>query len=248
MGVGKMSTNNIRPITPGKGIVTQQDGAGSAVVNHWGQVVAVAQPTFDAIAKLQPSIDWLADMQRYRTIMIEISPVWDIDEGDVVERLAILPEIPVLQEASRLFDDAVRKSAPEAWLYLAVAAMLNGKSNAKSVPAGYSIEIVDMLLYDYQNRERGCEPGVSPAIFISALRQVRLETDFVPGAASIMKACKEHRKLFRQLASKAETLIELRRNAEEAKRTLDWEEDGDLDKNQDLRDRWKVDDDSEIPF
>jgi hypothetical protein len=249
-----MSTNNIRTIAPGKGITVANE-TGSTIVNAWAQVIAIARPTFDAVAKVQAGIDWLAYMQRYPIIGIDLTSAWKIDEADVAKRLALLPELPVLQEAAQLFDEAFRKSAPEAWFYLAIAAMLSGKSNAKSVPPGYSIEIVDMLLYDDQNRMRGCEPGVSPAVFISALRQVRLETDFAPGTASIMKACIAHRKRFRDLALETEILIDLRQNAEEAKRTLDWEDDGDLSQNQDLRDRWQADDwmvpnddDMEIPF
>jgi hypothetical protein len=237
-------STNIRTITPGKGLVSHQDGAGTGVVNYWAQAIEVAQPTLDAIAKLQPARDWLADMQRYSRVEIELGDAWQIDEGDVTKRLAILPEVPVLQEAAQLLDDAVRKSAPEGWFHLAISAMLHGRPNAKGVSPGYACELVDMLLYDHEARERGCEPGFSAPIFVSALRKTRRESEFVPSAAAILKECKYYRQQFRNLAVEVEVLIELRQNAEEAQRTMDWQDDGDFSQNQEMRARW----DSDIPF
>src|SRR5260370_87857 len=99
-----MSTN-IRPISTGQ-IVT----GGSAVVNRWEQVVEVARPTLDAVLKLREARTWLADRQRYPRVMIDLHQVDEQDEEDAKARLAIIPEVAVLQDAARLFDEAVRKS------------------------------------------------------------------------------------------------------------------------------------------
>jgi len=238
-------SNNVTPI--GKNIVTGagSGSGGSTIVNHWAQVIAVAQPTFDAIVKLQPAMDWREDTPRH---MIAFNLIWDIDEVDLAERLAIIPPIEILKEAVQLFEDAVHKSAPGPWFILALGAMLRGMTNAANVAPDYSFQIVDILLHGHEAQERGCEAGFSPPIFIDALRQVRLETDYVPGPAAILKACKAHRERFRELAVTAETLLELRQNADDARRTLDWKDDGDLTQNQDLRDRWKLDEEWNIPF
>jgi hypothetical protein len=67
--------------------------------------------------------------------------------------------------------------------------MLKGMANAANVPPHYSFRIVDLLVHNPEAREKGCQAGFSAPIFISALRRVSFETDFVPGSASIMKAC-----------------------------------------------------------
>jgi hypothetical protein len=60
-------------------------------------------------------------------------------------------------------------------------------------------------------------------VFISAIRQVRRETDFVPAAATILKACKDHRKRFRHLEDEVAVLIAVRENAEETLKAWDYE-------------------------
>ena len=192
-------SSNIRPLT-GKSIVEGGAVTGGAVVDRFEQVFAVAKPTFDAVAKLRGARAWLAGQrENYRTVMIDLDRVVEEDEDEAKERLAIIPEIPVLQEAVRLFDDATRKAAPEPWYHLVLSTMLASMPNAKNVAPDYQFSITDMLLRDEESWEKGCEPGVSAAVFVCAIRQVRREEEFVPSAAKILKACKEHRKRFRQL-------------------------------------------------
>ncbi len=215
-------SNNIRPLT-GKNIVQGDTGASSAVVDRFAQVFEVAKPTFDAVVKLRDARAWLADRQRYPRAMIDLNGIVDEDEDEAKARLALIPETEFLQEASQLFDDAVRKSAPEPWFHLVLGTMLASMPNAKNVAADYQFGIVDMLLRDEESWENGCEPGFSAPVFVSAIRQVRREEEFVPSAAKILKACKEHRKRFRQLLEyDVAALIEVRENAEAVLR--DWDE------------------------
>ena len=167
--------------------------------------------------------------------MIDLNMVDEYDEDDARARLAVIPEMAFLQQAARLFDDAVRKSAPEAWYHLALGTMLASMPNAKNVATDYQFGIVDMLVHDHESWERDCQPGFSAPVFISAIRHVRREEEFVPSAAKILKACQTHRSRFRQLGSEAAVLIQVRENAEaviaESKRKFaedfgDWEEQG----------------------
>jgi hypothetical protein len=232
--------SNIRPINPSQNNIVPAAGAGSAVVvDHWAQVIATAQPAFDAIVKLRPARDWLEDRRKhYREVLIDLDR---FNGDDARERLAVIPETAVLQEVAQLFDEAVRLSAPEPWFHLAIGAMLRGMPNAKGIAPDYSCIIVDMLLNDHETQERGCDPGFSAPIFISALRKVRRETEFVPSAAEILKACKEYRKRFRELGHEVEVLIEVRENAEKALRIEEH--------CRKLRERYGwPEDDSDVPF
>jgi len=192
-------------------------------VDRFAQVFEVAKPTLDAIVKLRDARAWLKDRQRYPRVMIDLNCLVEEDEDDAKARLAIIPEMAVLQETARLFDDAVRKSAPEPWYHLVLGTMLASMPNAKNVAPDYQFGIVDMLERDEESWENGCEPGFSAPVFVSAIRQVRREEEFVPSAAKILKACKEHRKRFRQLLEyDVAALIEVRENAEAVLR--DWDE------------------------
>ena len=215
-----------RPPTPGEAgrrqcpltsaRFTGQDvatGTPTAVVDRFAQVFAVAKPTLDAALKLREARTWLTDRQRFPRIMIDLDRVDDADEVEAKAKLALIPEIPVLQEAAQLFDDAVRKAAPEPWYHLVLGTMLAAMPNAKNVAPDYQFGIVDMLLHDEESWEKGCEPGFSAPVFVQAIRQVRREEEFVPTAAKILKACKEQRQRFRQLASEVEILIKVRENA-----------------------------------
>jgi hypothetical protein len=216
-----MSNNNVRPITPGSIV---HAGANSAVVDRFAQVIEVAQPTLDAIVKLREAGDWLAKWRNYDPSYnrLMLDPNRLIDEDEANARLAIIPEMTVLQDAARLFDDAVRKAAPEPWFFLAIGAMLLAMPNAKNVAPDYSLGIVDMLVHDHESWERDCQPGFSAPVFICAIRQVRREQEFVPSAAAILKACKEHRARFRRLESEVTLLIHVRENAEEHLRVFDY--------------------------
>jgi hypothetical protein len=211
--MGLAMPNNIRPATPGQNIVPA--ATGSAVVNRWAQVIEVAQPTLDAIPRLRDARDWLVHWKNrdpgFNRLMLDPNGI--IDEDEANDRLALLPEMAVLQDAAELFGNAVRKAAPEPWFFLAIGAMLLSMPNAKNVAPDYSIAIIDMLVHDHESWERDCQPGFSAPVFISALRQVRRETQFVPSAAEILEACKAHRKRFRQLESDVMLLIHVRENA-----------------------------------
>jgi hypothetical protein len=180
-------------------------------------MIEVARPTLDAFPRLRYARDWLAHWKKrdsgFSRLMLDPNGI--IDEDEVNERLTFLPQMAVLQEAVQLFGDAVRKSAPEPWFFLAIGAMLLSMPNAKNVAPDYSIAIIDMLVHDHESWERDCQPGFSAPVFISALRQVRPETQFVPSAAEILEACKANRKRFRQLESDVTLLIHVRENAEE---------------------------------
>jgi hypothetical protein len=208
-------SSNVRPIA-GKSIVQGGDG-GSVVVDHWAQVVSVAQPTLNAIPKLRESREWLAAWKNrdpgYIHLMLNLERYDEFAEAEA--RIARVPDMAFLRDAGRLFDDAVRKSAPEPWLHLALGTMLAGMPNATNVAVDYSISIVDTLMHDDEEIwEKDCEPGFSAPIFVSAIRKVRREQKFVPSAAEIFEACKIYRKRFRELEGNANLLISVRENAE----------------------------------
>jgi hypothetical protein len=246
-----MSTD-IRPPSTGQ-IVT----GGSAVVNHWEQVVAVARPTLDAVLKLREARSWLADRQKYRRVLIDLGYVDDETEEDAKSRLAIIPELAVLQDAARLFDEAVRKSAPKAWYHLALGTMLASMPNAKNVAPDYQFMVVDVIMYDGESFEKGCQPGFSAPVFVSAIRKVLSEEEFVPTAAKLLKACLAQRQRFRQLASEVEVLIQVRENAEAAVFDeqrfdedfgLEWTEEDELKFQKIRKNNRGPDDDSDVPF
>jgi hypothetical protein len=207
-------SSNIRTTHPGQNNIVP--GGGSVVVDHWAQVVTVAQPTLAAVPKLRDAREWLAKRKNYdpsfHRLMLNVNGLDAFDEAEA--RLAIVPDMAFLQDAGKLFDGAVKKSAPEPWFHLAIGAMLRGMPNATNVAPDYSCTIVDMLLYDDDLWERGCEPGFSAPIFVSAIRKVRREQKFVPSAAEILEACKFYRKRFWELEGDCEWLIKVRANAE----------------------------------
>jgi hypothetical protein len=243
-------SSNIRPLT-GKSIVQGgAAGGGGAVVDHWAQVVRVAQPTLDAIPKLRDARKWLAKWKNrdpsYFHLMLNVERCSELDEAE--ERIALIPDMAFLKQAGQLFDDAVRKSAPEPWFHLALGAMLAGMPNATNVAVDYSISIVDTLLHDdEETREKDCEAGFSAPIFVSAIRKVRREQKFVPSAAEIFESCKIYRKRFRELEGNANLLIRVRENAEAV--VSEWNIPWNEDKNQELRQKNNIpDDDSDVPF
>ena len=202
-------------ISTGKNLVPGGGDDGS-IVNRWKQVVAVAQPTLDAVIRLREARTWLEDRQRYPTVMLDDGDFSDATDAEAASRLAIIPKMPVLQEAARLFDDAVHKAAPEPWYHLALGAMLASMPNAKNVQPEYQFMVVDTLLHDEETWEPGCEPGFSAPIFVCALRKVRKipkEGDFVPSVAKILEACQHYRGQFRSLAQQTDVLMEVRANA-----------------------------------
>lgn len=148
--------------------------------------------------------------------MIDLDQVDEEDEEDAKARLAIIPEVPVLQDAAWLFDEAVRKSAPQPWYHLALGTMLASMPNAKNVAPDYQFMVVDVIMYDGESFQKGCQPGFSAAVFVSAIRKVLSEEEFVPTAAKLLKACLAQRQRFRLLASEVEVLIQVRENAEKA--------------------------------
>jgi hypothetical protein len=174
---------------------------GGAIVNRWAQVVEIAQPTIDAFVRLRDSRQQWDDLADY-------SPK---------AQLAVLPDKQWLEQAAQLFDDAVRKSAPEPLYHLALGTMLASIPSAKNVPADYQFAVVDMILHDHDTWEKGCEPGFSVPVFVCAIREARRsdEKDFVPGAAKILNCCLSNRKRFRQASVGLQALASLRHNAEQ---------------------------------
>jgi hypothetical protein len=171
------------------------------IVNRWAQVVERTKPTNDAIVKLRIS------RQKWD----------DLDDYSPKAQLAVLPDKQWIEQAAQLIDDAVRKSAPEGFYYLALGAMLEQIQSAKNVTPAYQFGVVDMVLHDHDAWERGCEPGFSAPVFIAALREARRsdEKDFAPGAARVLNCCLSNRKRFRQAGVDLQGLASLRHNAEQ---------------------------------
>ena len=88
--------------------------------------------------------------------------------------------------------------------------------------ADYQFGVVDTILRDCEYWEKGCEPGFSAPIFISAIRKLRAEEEFVPSTAKILKACLEYRKRFKMLGAEVAVLIAVRENAEQTLKAWDF--------------------------
>lgn len=205
-------SNNLRP-APSLNVVP---AAAGSIVNRFAQVSEVAKPTLDAALKLRDSTTWIADRKRrdpnHNRLLLNEKLVSEFEEAEA--RIALIPDIAFLQQAEHLFEDAVRKSAPEAWFHLALGAMLSAMPNARNVAPEYQFSVVDSIVHDDENWERDCQPGFSPPVFVCAIRQVRRETEFVPSVAEILKACQQQRNRFRELGSNATLLAAVRENAE----------------------------------
>jgi hypothetical protein len=241
-------SNNIRPLPIGQNIVTGGGTAGSAVVDRFAQVSEIAKPTLDAIPKLREAREWLAKWknrdQGYNHLMLNVERCDELDEAEV--RIALIPDTAFLQQAGQLFDEAVRRSAPEPWFHLALGAMLAGMPNAKNVAPDYQFSVVGTL-HDDEIWEKDCDPGFSAPVFICAIKQVRREEEFVPTAAKILKACQQQRKRFRDLEHAANLLTAVRENAEAV--VGEWEIPWDGGEFQKVRQNNRVpDDDSDVPF
>jgi hypothetical protein len=120
---------------------------------------------------------------------------------------------------------AVRKSAPQPWYHVALGTMLASMPNAKNVAPDYQFTVVDVIMYDGESFEKGCQPGFSAPVFVSAIRKVLSEEEFVPTAAKLLKACLAQRQRFRLLASEVEVLIQVRENAEKALIPIEYSEE-----------------------
>lgn len=177
-----------------------------------------AKPTTDALTKLRPARNWLADWQKRdgrQSCMLNLEkyhPCQLVDEAK--SRLAIVPDTTVLEEARQLFRDAEHVAAPAGWYMLALNAMLAGAPNTKSVAPAYAFAIVDSILYDEEIQD-GYGPGFSCPVVVGALRELRREMEFIPTAADVLQACRLHRRQFVEHQHIADVLIEVRRNAEE---------------------------------
>jgi hypothetical protein len=82
-------------------------------------------------------------------------------------------------------------------------------------------------MYDEGVCERRYDQGFSCAVVAVAIREVRRTSEFVPSAATVIKACQEQRRKFRKLQRTVETLIDLRQNSAEVRAEFDrqWRED-----------------------
>ena len=127
--------------------------------------------------------------------------------------------------------------APEDWLPLAFGTMLAAAPNAKNIGPDYLFGLVDLIMYDEGVCERRYQQGFSLAVVAAAIREVRRTSEFVPAAATIIKACQEHRRKFRELQWTVETLIDVRQNSVEVRAECDRK----------LREFFGDDDDEPVP-
>lgn len=180
---------------------------------------APAKPTTDALSKLLPARNWLAEQQkreRYeRYLLLDLEnhyPCELLDEAKA--RLVTVPEMTVLENAKRLFHDAENTPAPWGWYALAFNAMLAAAPNTKNVAPAYVFGLIDAFQHDEELWE-GYRPGFSCAVVVVALRQLRRDTNFIPTPAEVFQACLRHRRRFRDLQWTTDTLLQVRQNAEE---------------------------------
>jgi hypothetical protein len=200
-------------------IIGGQIVTGSPLEDHFRLAFSPAKETFDALAKLRPARSWLADWDQRdpsrNHLLLDLRRYPAVDMVDLAnQRLTIIPDTLFLEEAKLLFHEAEHVPAPDEWYPLAFGVMLAAATNAKNVAPDYTFGLVDLILYDESVCEKKYEQGFSCAVVAAAIREVRRTSEFVPTAATIIKACQEHRGKFREHQCTVETLIGARQNAE----------------------------------
>jgi hypothetical protein len=199
--------------------ISNQVAPGAKIEDPVKIAFAPAKPTLDALAKLQPARNWLAEWEKRDPNHNHL--LFDLRRRDLYEftdtaneRLAIVPEMAVLEKAKQLFYDAEHVPAPPAWYALAFGAMLAAAPNTKSVSPAYTFGLIDSILYD-EDLQEGYGPGFSCPVVVCAIRQLRRDQSFIPAPAEVLQACLQHRRRFRDLGWTVAALIRVRQNAEE---------------------------------
>ncbi len=113
-----------------------------------------------------------------------------------------------------MFYDAEHVPAPPAWYGLSFGAMLAGAPNAKNVPPAYIFSLIDSILYDEEIHD-GYGPGFSCPVVVRAIRQLRRTPASSRRPLRSFRACRQHRRKFRDCKQTVDVLIQVRRNAEE---------------------------------
>jgi hypothetical protein len=184
-------------------------------------VLRPAQPALDAIVQLKPSIDFIVANEKRRHFHLDVRRSLEFAD-EAAERLKVIPPLAVLRQAERLFGDAERIPAPEAWLHVALGILLAERPNAGKVSPTYRFGIVDSMLYDEEYA-----PGFSQPVVLRALRELRKASEFVPAPAEVLKTCARQKQSFGTLRLRTEQLIAVRENAEQilAEDRRLWEQD-----------------------
>jgi hypothetical protein len=94
-----------------------------------------AQPALDAIIAVREPMAWLSRQRRSG------KPLFDPDEA--AELIEIIPPSRQLAKAGSLFLEAEEQPAPEGWLHVALAIMLDAEPGATNVPDAFRCAVAD---------------------------------------------------------------------------------------------------------
>jgi hypothetical protein len=138
-----------------------------AIDDPFAAISVPAGPTLQAIAHLNPSVDWVVANNCSPHLTLDVRRADEfLDEAD--DRLKLIPPTDVLRQAEQLFRDAERTPAEAAWLHVALGVMLDSLPNADKISASYRFGIIDSITYD-----DAFAGGFSQPVVIRAIRELR---------------------------------------------------------------------------
>jgi hypothetical protein len=167
-----------------------------------------ARPVLDAVVALRKPMAWLDR----RPPLLDLRRAREHREA-AVERCEMIPKDPELYRAGKLFEEGECEPAPEAWLHLALGAMLASMPAAANVHDAFRCAIADGAYHDPEIWGP-YRPGFSCAAVARSIREAR-RLDVLPSPGSFLSMCVRHRTWFRRSRMSINDLIAIRQNAED---------------------------------
>jgi hypothetical protein len=143
---------------------------GAAITNRVGSedpfetIFRPAKPALDAVIELREPLRWLDQRRRSRR------PLFDPKRAS--ELINIIPDGNRLAKAGALFLEAEEQPAPEQWLHLAIAVMLDSEPGCTNVPGAFRFAVADGAYRDEEIWEHH-RPGFSAAVIARSIRSPR---------------------------------------------------------------------------
>jgi hypothetical protein len=158
-----------------------------------------AAPTLNAVAEMKRVFRWHSAA---RYVPLD-------DDEQAKEVLAMVPAEERLAEVKTLFHSAEFSDAGEAFLHVAVGAMLAAENTVNNT---YRFAISDSI-YNDDEVWNGYQPGFSCPVIVRSIRQARL-LGALPTCGEFIAMCVKHRAQFRTWRLNIETLVGLRYRAQ----------------------------------
>jgi hypothetical protein len=198
-------------------VVPYRGGAQSAAVINVGAddpfeiAFRPAKPVLDAIVEMRKPLAWLNQQRRSGR------PIFDPSRA--VELIDLIPSGNRIAKAGALFLEAEEKPAPEQWLHIALAVMLDSEPGATNVPDAYRCAVTDGAYRDPEVWEH-YDPGFSPAVVVRAIREARRQ-GALPSPGGFLNMCIRQRAQFKTWNADLSTLLNIRYAAEDALDEID---------------------------